>query len=107
MSEKQPLSFEARQFGDYTRLSVKLDNGLIVILPLAIKTVEDIGEYETRTLNTLQTETGLNFVMKAYAKRRTFEVNLDIGDPGKPWFTTASVDKVNGGIVFSLYYGAN
>ena len=42
MSEKQPLSFEARQFGDDTRLSVKLDNGLVFVLPRAIKTIEDM-----------------------------------------------------------------
>ena len=107
MSEKKPLSFEARQFDDHTRLSVKLSNGLVVVLPLAIKTIEDIGDYETRTLIALQTETGLNFVMNAHKHKPNYEVNLDIGDPDKPWFTTASVRKVDGDITFFLYYGAN
>ena len=107
MPEGQPLSFECKTINNKTRLSVRLENGLIVVLPISIKAEKDMGDYENRTLAALQTETGLNFVLDAATNRPDEEVHLDIGDQDKPWFTTAGIKEVDGEIIFFLYHGAN
>ncbi|MFH0863803.1 MAG: hypothetical protein V1858_01790 [Candidatus Gottesmanbacteria bacterium] len=107
MTEGQPLSFETRQLNVGKRLCVKLKNGLIVSLPSAIKKEEDMGDYEIKTLEALQTEEGLKYVLDALKNRPRFEVNLNIGTEDNKWLTTAGVKEVGGEIIFFLYHGAN
>jgi len=104
------LVFTKEKIGEHERLTTVLPNELVVVLPLAVFEVANMGEYELAALKALQTQEGLAFVQKAFKEQPRYEVNLPIGKTGSgvSWVTTTSVSqRPDGKMVFTLYHGAN